>query len=406
MPSNAHQITTSTTSTTTDAAPCGPSGIESAAQLLAAEIDAEFARRMGAVHSAASTLRDSLDRWVTEAGAATRAELTNYALRNFNGRSAADTYCIGDSINALLHAWSGVHALVAPSHAQPEKTEASTTEVGAALPSPAPTQEQGSDFAEHEAAARRAQELLALVARENVDLMHEARLRPWIEAIAAEIRLIQHQLASSDPLQEKLAGLIRKFTAVIGNRNVGYVRGLRLSDRLDWKAMAEASWNRVHRFDSDANAGPATPSSPRAVRKRAATTTDEQQGTDPEPEAFATLREHLATRSVLVVGGDRLPPALGTIADESGINFDWCDAKSGGPRATETICDRVRGSNVGAVLLVHGLMGHTVWDKVKAACRASGVPYSDCRKPGTGQLRTSLATLERRITHGIEQAAE
>jgi hypothetical protein len=261
-------------------------------------------------------------------------------------------------------------------------------------------------FAAIEAGARRAQDLVDLIAREDLDQMPSPRLRPWMEAVAAEVRLAQTQLAPSDPLQRSLGAIIRQFTAVAASRNPGYVRGLSLADKRDWKLVAACAWKDVARYDADAERGPSVRSRSREARRPKKDSPASEPGTDPDPTAFRDLREHMAGRTILVVGGERVPETLQAIADMTGLKFDWCAAHGRNPRATDTICDRVRGSSVAAILLIHGLIGHAIWDKVVAACRSRGIPYSSCRMSGSAQVLGALKALEHRVPQGSEQAAE
>ena len=103
-------------------------------------------------------------------------------------------------------------------------------------------------------------------------------------------------------------------------------------------------------------------------------------------------------RALVIAGGLRKEAKLRVIQQRFGIEAEWHEIDSDAPRDVETITNRIRSGRVGAVILLTGLMGHKVREKIVQACAHHGVPFVSADTGGTGSIEHAFTELERKLT--------
>jgi hypothetical protein len=113
-----------------------------------------------------------------------------------------------------------------------------------------------------------------------------------------------------------------------------------------------------------------------------------------------TLRERLAqlTKPIVAVGGLCKAEKLRIVNDRFGIDIEWHEVMGDSTRATDAIVRRIKAGNVGAIVLLEGLMGHRVSKRVIEACQACNVPLAMGDRAGTGSLEIAFNEIVRRLS--------
>jgi hypothetical protein len=93
---------------------------------------------------------------------------------------------------------------------------------------------------------------------------------------------------------------------------------------------------------------------------------------------------------VLIVGADRAPRGLDTLAERLGLPVEWIE---GSTRTVNQAERRIRGGTVAGLIVLDGYMPHRMFDALLAASRATGVPFAYGGRGGKGALATAAEAL-------------
>jgi hypothetical protein len=113
---------------------------------------------------------------------------------------------------------------------------------------------------------------------------------------------------------------------------------------------------------------------------------------------LAGLTLQMGQRAIVIAGGLCKDAKLKTIQRRFGVQVEWHEIDSDSSRDVEALVGRIRSGRVGAVVILHGLMAHKVWDQIVFACTRSGVPYANAGRGGTGVIEQAFNDLERRLS--------
>jgi hypothetical protein len=91
-----------------------------------------------------------------------------------------------------------------------------------------------------------------------------------------------------------------------------------------------------------------------------------------------TARDLVAGKTALVVGNRPDTHLQRHLAEQLGLEIDWCDASQ--RKTIGSACERIRGGRVDLVLTLTGFMSHTDEGPIKEAAKLAGVPYVPCFK--------------------------
>jgi hypothetical protein len=126
--------------------------------------------------------------------------------------------------------------------------------------------------------------------------------------------------------------------------------------------------------------------------------------TDAPPVLVPTLRQVCVDAPLVMVGGIVVPEKLKWLR-RCVPGAEWIETtRGGGPRTIDSIIARMHGRRIGALVLLHGLIGRSHGDQLINAARASGTPFSYADKAGTGSLMVALAALETHLTRRAKEA--
>src|SRR5574338_98178 len=115
---------------------------------------------------------------------------------------------------------------------------------------------------------------------------------------------------------------------------------------------------------------------------------------------FQTLRDRLVQvgKAIVLVGGLVKREKLTLIEERFGLEVEWFDIADDNPKRTDTIVRRIGAGNIGAVILLEGLIGHKVSKRVVAACQSNNVPCVRADRGGSGSIEVALLELDRKIS--------
>ena len=113
---------------------------------------------------------------------------------------------------------------------------------------------------------------------------------------------------------------------------------------------------------------------------------------------LTSLTLQMGQRAIVIAGGLCKEAKLRTIQRRFGVQVEWHEIDSDAQRDVEALVNRIRSGRVGAVVILHGLMAHKVWERIVHACSQHGVPYTNAARGGTGVIEQAFNDLERRLT--------
>jgi hypothetical protein len=92
--------------------------------------------------------------------------------------------------------------------------------------------------------------------------------------------------------------------------------------------------------------------------------------------ALSALLPRLASRPLVVAGGVRHPDVIATVLREHGLALDWIEGSGPSPRKLIQLENRIRGGAVPAVVILEGLIGHSLCTSLVRACQRTGTPFT------------------------------
>ena len=261
-------------------------------------------------------------------------------------------------------------------------------------PAPAPVSRLRTVTSEHIATGKR---LIAEVEalRHGVKEQHPTRLFPLIQAIAAEVRMLQERLPMGHDLTDRLG---RTLGALNGIRIEGgveeYVTGLGFNSRGNWEHLSFANRKLVAKYDRDTAEGPPSTKTPKPKPQKA----DEPETNGQQHQWPSLPRLRAMTKPILLAGGIRVPEKLKSIQERFGFTVEWHEIDHDNPRASQSLLAKVRAGKVGVVVFLEGVMRHGTWKPTSEACNLLGIPYAMADKAGTASLQQAFDELERKLS--------
>jgi hypothetical protein len=222
------------------------------------------------------------------------------------------------------------------------------------------------------------------------DGSHDIRLGALLQAIVAEVRLLQQRVPERHALAHRLDGTIRRITAIRAERNLPFITGLKRGATADWSRLSRDARQRVARFDLDAEAvAPARksqrpPPAPKASPKAHVV----------EVERLPRLAAIAEERAIVLVGGIKKNEVLEQARRHYALDLEWAAMQGANARAADAVVDRIRHGNIGAVVVLEALTGTTQVKSVVAACKEAGVPFAYGGAAGTESLRSALREID------------
>ncbi len=260
---------------------------------------------------------------------------------------------------------------------------------------PAPVARLRTATPEHIATGKR---LIAEVEalRQGVKEQHPTRLFPLIQAIAAEVRMLQERLPMGHDLTDRLG---RTLGALNGIRIDGgvqeFVQGLSFNSPRSggWEHLAYSNRKLVAKYDVDAAEGPPSAKTPKPKPQKA----DESE-TNGQHQWPSLPRLRAMTKPILLAGGIRIPEKLKSIQERFGLAVEWHEIDHDNPRASQSLLAKVRAGKVGVVVFLEGVMRHGTWKPTSEACNIMSIPYAMADKAGTASLQQAFDELERKLS--------
>ena len=330
-----------------------------------------------------------------------------------------------------------------PSEPVPPPSSSAPTSLSL-VPAPAPTPKPPRKLNPEDLAT--AKRLLVEIddLRPDVKNQHRSRLFHLLQAITAEIKILQDRLPLGHDMNERLG---KTLAIVNGMRIEGdvdqYIKGLAFGSQGDWHRLAFKSRERVKAYDRDAERSTASPVSKPRLHPNAtpllvshpstnshatfadlkikalpalpqafplATTSlpglrrQPKAKSAPKPEPIETNHQwpelpHIRglKKPVLLAGGILIPEKLKSVQERFGLEVEWHEIDHDNPRASQTLMSRVRAGKVGAVILLEGVMRHSTYKPVVEACNINNVPYAMGDKAGIASLQAAFDELERKL---------
>ena len=263
----------------------------------------------------------------------------------------------------------------------------------AETPPPAGATQVSRPMLEVYEASPEAKALLEEVRRTEFDSMPLPELRAAVAEFAARARLLQQRGENAEDLPGRV---VRRLTAIVAERNITGIFGLRRSDQADWQEVVARA--RADRERAEANSRSLTHKLeiPESVR-RSADETDVEPASGDAPLALPHLCELARERRVVLLGGVVRQEKLERLSARLGFEPEWLDTKRNGTVAIGALAVRVRDGRVGALVLLDGLVGHQHVEPVLRAARAGNVPVSYGDKAGKASLDAALRELEEQL---------
>jgi hypothetical protein len=102
------------------------------------------------------------------------------------------------------------------------------------------------------------------------------------------------------------------------------------------------------------------------------------------------LRPVSQQKPLVIVGGVIKDGKLRAIRDRFNIQAEWLAINNGGPK----------GRGICGVIILEGLIGHSVSRKIMDACLGANVPYTFAFRGGIGDIAKGFSDLDRLIQNG------
>lgn len=129
-----------------------------------------------------------------------------------------------------------------------------------------------------------------------------------------------------------------------------------------------------------------------------------------QQQAYPRLREHLRTRSLIIVGGLPVQQRMDWVENALGVRPEWLETTPNGNASSlvTSVDHRMRDDKIGAIIIAQDLIRHNTFYQLRNSAAIRHVPLAFASKCGNGQLSIALGQLERilrqrvteNVTHG------
>jgi len=193
---------------------------------------------------------------------------------------------------------------------------------------------------------------------------------PMFKAVAAELaaraRVLQDRGDNAELIPERV---IKKLTAVAGERHITGIYGLARRHHGDWAALAEKAEADVERLRNGTGLTQKL-QVPAAIvaRVEQEAIAGTEKGTDEHVvEPLPKLQAVSRLKPVVLVGGQVENKKLELIKRRFGIEPEWIETD--GIRGVQALKRRVTDRRISAVVFLHGLLGHKHFGSIISAAR-------------------------------------
>lgn len=241
-----------------------------------------------------------------------------------------------------------------------------------------------------------ARELLQIIDQTDFDAMHNARLALVLQQYVAQCRWLMEQIPISHTMHQVVTQALRRLGAIRGAANVEvFIKGLARHHKADWKYVALKAEESLAKFDSDAEEGPSTLSTPKPKKTNGSKLDRDSQ---PEQVDFPKLLGAQGKgRKVVLFGGITIPEKVKSIKDRTGLEVEWFEVEEGKRRGSNQGVQRIEKSKVSCVIILEGLMSHGVWRSLADTCDSEGVPYAMGNRGGIGTVLQAMEQIEGKL---------
>jgi len=96
----------------------------------------------------------------------------------------------------------------------------------------------------------------------------------------------------------------------------------------------------------------------------------------------------------VLIGGVAKPDILERVEREHGLEVEWAALNGRNAEAHRVVLRRIRSKRVGAVVVLEGLVGHSLTVPLIHACKVAETPFAYGGRAGSEQLRGAFGQLE------------
>lgn len=217
------------------------------------------------------------------------------------------------------------------------------------------------------------------------------RTRFVIQAMVAEYRQCLDEVPDgNNSLVRELRANLRHLKDLKDKAGIGeYIRGMANGSIADWARVAADARRQVAQFDArDVNSGTSASKTKKAAGKATLAAAFDWP-------AFPHLREAVKTKTLLLVGNIEVPEKEAMCQKRFGLMVESCSAES--VSGADSVARRVAGGTVCGVVLLEQFLSHSAIDKIRAACRAHGVPCGDGGRGGVGATEEALQAIDKKL---------
>lgn len=235
--------------------------------------------------------------------------------------------------------------------------------------------------------------------RANLATQHPTRLYPLLQAITAEVKMLQERIPEDHDLYERLGKVINIVNALrIEGKVDGFIKGLAFGSQGDWARLAVRSRRKVEEFDADAATPPKDPEPGTLGAKLKAATKNGSSHPPPTTYNWPALPKLRAMEKPLqLVGGKVVQEKIRAIHDRFGLDVEWHEIEHDNPRASATFLTRIRAGKLVAIIFLDGLMRNTTYKPLVEACGLHHVMYAMADRAGTASLEAAILELESKL---------
>lgn len=213
----------------------------------------------------------------------------------------------------------------------------------------------------------------------NLDAMPGALFKATAGELAARARVLQERGENAELIPERV---IKKLTAVAGDRGIRGIYGLARHHEGDWADLARKAKAERERLQNGSNGLtqklqiPATTLQKIADKPPSKPKQDKlDEGDEPEVISLPKLQAAAESKPVVLVGGLVVNEKLAWIARHYGFTPTWIETENG-VKGVQSLEGRILDGNIAAVVILDGLISHRHFDPVVAATRQTGTPLA------------------------------
>lgn len=217
------------------------------------------------------------------------------------------------------------------------------------------------------------------------------RTRFVIQAMVAEYRQCLDEVPDgNNSLVRELRANLRHLKDLKDKAGIGeYIRGMANGSVAEWARVAADARRQVAQFDARGVNSPSHSKTKKAAGGKATLAAAFDW------PAFPHLREAVKTKTLLLVGNIEVPEKETMCQKRFGLMVESCSAES--VSGADSVARRVAGGTVCGVVLLEQFLSHSAIDKIRAACRAHGVPCGDGGRGGVGATEEALQTIDKKL---------